>query len=109
MKKMRTLASLAIALICGLPQPHADARPTGGSVTVRSAPSVVRAPVVTRSVGVVGGRPTVVHRHHRHVRSGAYFVTPVVVGSSCAWLKVKAVDTGSRYWWHRYRQCRGWE
>lgn len=26
----------------------------------------------------------------------------------CAWLKQKALQTGSRYWWTRYRDCRGW-
>jgi hypothetical protein len=105
-KKILALAGMAIALLCGLPQPDADA--AGNHVAVRSAPAVARAPVVTRSVGVVAGRPAVVHRSHRHVRSGVY-ITPVVVGSSCAWMRVKAVNTGSRYWWHRYRECRGWE
>ncbi len=26
----------------------------------------------------------------------------------CAWLKRKALQTGSQYWWTRYRDCRGW-
>lgn len=26
----------------------------------------------------------------------------------CAWLKRKALQTGSAYWWTRYRDCRGW-
>jgi hypothetical protein len=112
MNKILAFAAMAMALLVGLPQSEAEARPNGGGgarVTVRSVPSVVRAPVVTRSVGIVGGRPTVVQRHHRHVRSGVYFAAPVVVGTSCGWLKAKAVNTGSRYWWHRYRECRGWE
>lgn len=30
-------------------------------------------------------------------------------GGGCYWLKKKALWTGSRYWWHRYNQCRyGW-
>jgi hypothetical protein len=91
MKKMLALAGLTVALFGALPQPEADAR----SVTVRS-------------VGVAGGRPVVVNRVYRsgpRYRSGMYFATPVVVGGSCAWLRVKAIDTGSRYWWRRYREC----
>ena len=30
-----------------------------------------------------------------------YYVTP----SGCGWLRVRALDTGSRYWWHRYHEC----
>lgn len=26
----------------------------------------------------------------------------------CAWLKRRAIATGSSYWWRRYRQCRAW-
>jgi hypothetical protein len=30
-------------------------------------------------------------------------------GGGCYWLKVRAMDTGSGYWWSRYRACRhGW-
>jgi hypothetical protein len=91
MKKILPIAGLAAALLCGLPQTDAEAR----TVTVRT-------------VGVSGGRPVVVNRVYRsgpRYRSGVYFATPVVVGGSCAWLRVKAIDTGSRYWWRRYREC----
>lgn len=27
-------------------------------------------------------------------------------GGNCAWLRRKANQTGSAYWWRRYRQCR---
>lgn len=33
--------------------------------------------------------------------SGSYY-------NSCGWLHRRAIDTGSRYWWRRYRECRGW-
>lgn len=33
--------------------------------------------------------------------SGGYY-------GNCGWLHRRAVDTGSRYWWRRYRECRGW-
>ena len=48
-------------------------------------------------------------RHHRHVRRvfvgaplayGAYYY-----GSGCSWLRYRALETGSRYWWSRYYDC----
>lgn len=29
-------------------------------------------------------------------------------GDGCYWLKRRALNSGSRYWWHRYNECRGW-
>lgn len=29
-------------------------------------------------------------------------------GRRCTWLRHRARVTGSRYWWRRYRRCRGW-
>jgi len=26
----------------------------------------------------------------------------------CGWLRRRAIETGSDYWWRRYRLCRGW-
>ena len=44
--------------------------------------------------------------HHRRV----FFAAPIIVHRShddgCYWLKRKAINTGSRYWWHRYEACR---
>lgn len=46
--------------------------------------------------------------HHRH-RSGPHFgiyIGPRTYGyRSCAWLRHRAIQTGSRYWWRRYREC----
>lgn len=36
---------------------------------------------------------------------GVYGVRPY---QSCAWLRQRALATGSNYWWNRYRRCRGW-
>lgn len=51
------------------------------------------------------------HHHHRHgFHRGIYFAPFVVAGAyggSCYWLKVKAYETGSRYWYNRYYACRG--
>ena len=45
----------------------------------------------------------------RHFRPNIYFA-PVYSrnydGGGCYWLKRKALWTGSRYWWHRYNECR---
>lgn len=46
--------------------------------------------------------------HHRY-RSGPHFgiyIGPRTYGyRSCGWLRDRAVQTGSRYWWRRYREC----
>jgi len=46
---------------------------------------------------------------HRHVRRafvgvplayGAYYY-----GNGCTWMRYRALETGSRYWWSRYYAC----
>src|SRR5262249_56273308 len=41
----------------------------------------------------------------------AFFVgAPIYAyGGGCAWLRHRALVTGSPYWWRRYRWCLGWE
>src|SRR6516165_8014614 len=48
-------------------------------------------------------------RRHVFVRR-AFFVGAPVYGyyAGCAWLRHRALLTGSPYWWQRYRWCRGW-
>ena len=54
------------------------------------------------------------HRHGGHWRGPRYgFAVGVPLYTQsyyggCSWLHRRAVDTGSRYWWRRYRECRGW-
>ncbi|HMN38981.1 MAG TPA: hypothetical protein PKD49_14885 [Hyphomicrobium sp.] len=56
------------------------------------------------------------HRHHyrrRHWRPGLYWGPTIGIyrgyGNSCYWLKRRAINTGSSYWWRRYNACRyGW-
>lgn len=46
------------------------------------------------------------HGHHFHRR---HFV-PVVLGvgyGGCHWMKVRAINLDSSYWWARYHACRG--
>lgn len=52
------------------------------------------------------------HHHHHHRFHRHFYVAPFVAagvyGGGCYWLKVKAVETGSGYWWNRYYNCRGY-
>ena len=54
------------------------------------------------------------HRPHRfrHFHYGLLLAPPVYYSAhrgGCAWLRHRAVVTGSPYWWRRYKQCRyGW-
>jgi hypothetical protein len=47
---------------------------------------------------------------HRHFRRG-FVGVPLAYGAyaygggGCAWLRYRALDTGSRYWWSRYYDC----
>ena len=60
------------------------------------------------------------HGHHGHYRHGRhfrgyygygygyypyYYYGDTYAYPSCAWLRRKAVRTGSHYWWRRYRAC----
>lgn len=61
------------------------------------------------------GHPGVrVHEPKRHFHHGfykPYGYSPVHVyrsyGQGCYQIKERALRTGSRYWWHRYHECRG--
>lgn len=52
------------------------------------------------------------HHHHHHRFHRGIYIAPFVVagayGGSCYWLKVRAYETGSRYWYNRYYECRGY-
>jgi hypothetical protein len=84
---------------------------TIGTTTVASASSVHRTTAVHSKAVIRVGGPNH-HRHHGHYgyygRPYAYgFYAPSIVArsSGCGWLRVKARETGSRYWWHRYQEC----
>lgn len=132
--KVKYLASavLAAGLIGVMTPAPASAVPAAGLSTAVERPSGIT------EVARRGHRGVRVHRGHRwrghgvrsyryvrpHVRSYRYvyrprirpyvyysrpYVSLRIGGSSCYWLKRKAVYTGSRYWWRRYNACRyGW-
>ncbi len=57
------------------------------------------------------GGPRFRHRGYRYRNFyRPRFYAPIysygTYGSSCQWLKRKAIRTGSRYWWNRYEACR---
>jgi hypothetical protein len=52
------------------------------------------------------------HKHHKH---GVHVLlaAPIVYGGygyladrPCTWLYLKAKNTGSKYWWKRFKECR---
>lgn len=56
------------------------------------------------------------HDRHRGRRGGRVFIYgggypyyydgyDYYAGDSCYWLRQKALNTGSQYWWQRYRDC----
>lgn len=129
MKSVALAAVAASMLLIGLPTPQADARPGGGSggrgVSMGSMGGHgMRMGVVGRSggvnirnnirVGSVGRSGRNVHRGHW--RGSVFYGVPTYGfydsghydGGGCYWLKRRAINTGSRYWWRRYRDCRGW-
>lgn len=72
--------------------------------------SHIEVPSATTEVGKRKHRRWHRHRSHRHRghRSGFrfYFGPRYHYGGRCAWLRHRAIRTGSRYWWRRYRACR---
>jgi hypothetical protein len=53
------------------------------------------------------------HRHHGHHGYRRHFYGPVFAvaggyGGGCYWMKQRAINTGSPYWWNRYNECVGY-
>ena len=56
-----------------------------------------------------GGSHRRTHPHRGGVRIyGNYGYYPSYGYRSCEAYHRRAINTGSRYWWRRYRECRGW-
>lgn len=99
---IRTVAALAALAIGTLASTAASASP---AALTSLSPAGVTAPAATQvwyRHGWGGGwgwgypRPYV----------GFYAPAPLYVApSGCGWLHARAVNTGSRYWWNRYRAC----
>ena len=64
----------------------------------------------TRFVGRSNFATVAPFRHRHHFRRGFVVGVPLAYGayaygSSCSWLRYRALETGSRYWWSRYYDC----
>jgi len=53
------------------------------------------------------GRSHFAFRHHRHHRVFAFapYYYDYGYADGCYWLKRRAINTGSGYWWNRYYSC----
>jgi hypothetical protein len=59
-----------------------------------------------RGIHYVPMYPRQFHRNYFY-RGPSYVYSGVgYYGGGCAWLRHRALATGSRYWWHRYHACR---
>ena len=48
------------------------------------------------------------HHGHRYIGTGLLLAgAGYYAYNGCHWLKVRAINTGSEYWWDRYHACRG--
>lgn len=89
LKKTLTLAAVACAIALG-----------------SSFAPMVSAPAEAKKI--------IIFKKHGHLHGLRYFGAPLLVGgayyygySGCYWLKVRAIETGSAYWWSRWHACRG--
>jgi hypothetical protein len=74
---------------------------------VRSAPRSGGAIVQSRRRGG-GERFEGGHRGRRYIWGDGleFWFYDGYYHGNCAWLKEQALETGSAYWWRRYRMCR---
>lgn len=53
------------------------------------------------------------HGHHRGARFSwggpVFWFYDGYYHGDCGWLHRRAIATGSRYWWRRYRLCRAYD
>lgn len=120
----RLLSLAAAAAFCILATPGPGVQAAAGKVPLLKAESSNIVDVRSREHRRAGRhfsrhrsvrryhRPRHVYRSHRRYRHGWRHRGPRVViyrgYRGCAWLRHRALVTGSRYWWRRYRWCRGW-
>ena len=104
----RLLVGLA-ALVASAAIVPANALPSAGSPVKETAITPVRFHGGFHHFGSIHGFGWF-HRFHGF-RRGVIIGAPVYYYGygGCAWLRHRAVVTGSPYWWHRYHRCRyGW-
>jgi hypothetical protein len=127
-RRVVEVAPIAALLAIGVPQPSADAMSVP---SLKSEEATVLVGERERRGGDRGerrrggdddGRRRVFRhddgdrrefrRHHRRDDRDRWFGfgRPYYYGDygDCGWLRRRAIETGSSYWWRRYRDCRGW-
>ncbi len=88
---------------------------TASAASATPAAMALSAPVEVASFGATlvghphsGGR-IIGHRGYRRGYGGLYFAPAYVGPTGCGWLRARWHETGSRYWYRRYRACvEGW-
>lgn len=85
---------------------------TLGLAAVAAAIAVGSAAVPGLSTPAEAKKIVIFKKYHHHGR--IFLGTSLLVAGSgyyyyhsCHWLKVKAIRTGSDYWWDRYHNCKG--
>ena len=107
---MRKILGATLALAAGFAA-------AGGLASSASAMAVAKHPAATGGATLVDMRQHQWREHqggnghrygygHRYHRNGIVLRFGDSGGGGCYWLKRRALDTGSRYWWHRYHECR---
>jgi hypothetical protein len=136
LRRVVEAAPIAVLLAIGIPQPRADAmgvpylKPDDGTVLVRenerrrsegSSRGEHRSRDDGRHFRSDDGRRAFredgrdrreFFRHHRRDDRDRWFGfgRPYLFDDDygdCGWLRRRAIETGSSYWWRRYRECRG--
>lgn len=108
-------SALAVALVASTID-SAEARRGGGFGGFRGGGHYAARSFAPRAFAT-GPRfiaPRRIYGHHRHFRRGVVIGAPLAYGayyygygygSGCGWLRHRALETGSRYWWSRYYDC----
>ena len=85
----------------------------GGLMLAASAAHATPATLMTAVTAAPAVTATLVERTHvvyrRHYRPYGFYVAPPLYyyaqPSGCGWLRARWRETGSRYWYRRYRDC----
>ncbi len=103
-------SALAIVLVASTFDPAEARRGGGGGFRGGGAHFAARSFSAPRFVARSSFARVAPFRH-RHVRRAfvgvplAYGAYAYSYGSGCRWLRYRALETGSRYWWSRYYAC----
>jgi hypothetical protein len=101
-------SALAIVLVASTFD-TAEAKHRSGGWSGGGARFVARSYSAPRYVARSSSFTRIAPFRHRHVRR-AFIGVPLAYGayyygSGCSWLRYRALETGSRYWWSRYYAC----